>query len=120
VRNSTDWIGHWNSAGRSSIVGFARQWSDIPVLGWVTHGNLYVTLTLLVGAAEVVLRRWRSLAWHIPLLALMGVMIMAPANDFERHMLPVVFVALFLALQFHRESRGSGTAAIERRHAKER
>ena len=62
------------------------------MIGWVTHGNLYVTLMLLVGAAEVVLRRWRSLSWHLPLLLLMGVMITAPANNFERHMLPVAFV----------------------------
>ncbi len=104
VRNSTDWLGHWNASGRAGLMRAVRSWSRIPVLGWIVHGNLYVTLTLLIGAAEVVLHRWRSLAWHIPLLALMGVMIMAPANNFERHMLPVVFVFLFLCLQFHRES----------------
>ena len=48
-------------------------------------------MTLLIGAAEVVLRRWRTLVMHLPLLLLMGVMITAPANNFERHMLPVAF-----------------------------
>ena len=75
------------------------------MFGWLVHGNLYVTLTLLIGAAEVVLRRWRALSWHLPLLLLMGVMITAPANNFERHMLPVAFVFGFLCLQFWRESR---------------
>jgi len=82
------------------VAGFAKKWGQIPVLGWVTHGNLYVTLTLLIGAAEVVLRRWRSLSWHLPLLLLMGVMITAPANNFERHMLPIAFVFGFLCLEF--------------------
>lgn len=86
---------------------------QIPVLGWVTHGNLYVTLTLLIGAAEVVLRRWRSLSWHLPLLLLMGVMITAPANNFERHMLPIAFVFGFLCLEFWRESRAARLAARE-------
>jgi hypothetical protein len=84
---------------------------DPTVIGWVTHGNLYVTLMLLVGAAEVVLRRWRSLSWHLPLLLLMGVMITAPANNFERHMLPVAFVFGFVCLQFWRESRNARSAA---------
>ena len=79
----------------------------MPVLGWLTHGNLYVSLTLLIGAAEVVLRRWRTLAWHIPLALLMGVMITAPANNFERHMLPVAFCFSFLCLTFWRESMAS-------------
>ena len=70
----------------------------------MTHGNCYVVATLLVGAAEVVRRRWRALAWHLPLLLLMGVMITAPANNFERHMLPVAFCFAFLALVFHRDS----------------
>ena len=69
------------------------------------HGNFYVILTLLIGAAEVILRRWRTLAWHLPLLLLMGVMITAPANNFERHMLPVAFCFMFLCLTFWRDSR---------------
>jgi hypothetical protein len=93
----------------------------MPVLGWVTHGNLYVVLTLLIGAAEVVLRRWRTLVWHMPLLLLMGVLIDAPANNFERHMLPLAFVFGFLALTFWRESRaGSRTGAQEQtQHGRE-
>lgn len=49
-----------------------------------THGNFYVVMTLLIGAAEVIRRRWLTLMTHIPLLLLMGVMITAPANNFER------------------------------------
>mgnify|MGYP000390766923 len=41
---------------------------------------------------------------HIPLLLLMGVMITAPANNFERHMLPVAFVFGFVVLTYWRES----------------
>ena len=75
------------------------------MLGWVAHGNLYVMMTLLIGAAEVVLRRWRTLVMHLPLLLLMGVMITAPANNFERHMLPVACVFGFVGLTFWRESQ---------------
>lgn len=112
VQEDNDWIHLYNHEWRDKVAGFAKKWGKIPVLGWLTHGNLYVTLTLLIGAAEVVLRRWRSLSWHLPLLLLMGVMITAPANNFERHMLPVVFVFGFLCLQFWRESRRQRHAAV--------
>lgn len=107
VQRQTDWIKDWCHDWRSDVARFARQWGSVPVVGWLTHGNLYVSLTLLVGAAELVLRRWRTLAWHIPLALLMGVMITAPANNFERHMLPVAFCFGFLWLTFWRESRMS-------------
>lgn len=57
-----------------------------------------------IGAAEVIRRRWLTLMTHIPLLLLMGVMITAPANNFERHMLPVAFVFGFVVLTYWRES----------------
>ena len=53
---------------------------------------------------EVIRRRWLTLMTHIPLLLLMGVMITAPANNFERHMLPVAFVFGFVVLTYWRES----------------
>ena len=83
------------------------------MLGWVTHGNLYVTLTLLIGAAEVVLRRWRSLSWHLPLLLLMGVMITAPANNFRTAYASDRIRVRFLCLEFWRESRAARLAARE-------
>ena len=110
VQSGNVWIHLYNHDWRDAVAGFAKGWGNIPVVGWVTHGNLYVTLMLLVGAAEVVLRRWRSLSWHLPLLLLMGVMITAPANNFERHMLPVAFVFGFVCLQFWRESRNARLA----------
>ena len=36
----------------------------------------------------------------------MGVMITAPANNFERHMLPIAFVFGFLCITFARDNRG--------------
>ena len=113
VQSDNEWIHLYNHQWRNQVAGFAKKWGQIPVLGWVTHGNLYITLTLLIGAAEVVLRRWRSLSWHLPLLLLMGVMITAPANNFERHMLPIAFVFGFLCLEFWRESRAARLAARE-------
>lgn len=105
VTDQTTWIKYWCSEWRQSIAEGAKQFGEIPVLGWVAHGNLYVMMTLLIGAAEVVLRRWRTLVMHLPLLLLMGVMITAPANNFERHMLPVAFVFGFVVLTFWRESQ---------------
>ncbi|KFI63711.1 DUF6020 family protein [Bifidobacterium cuniculi] len=105
VQDRSAWIGHVNRQWRSTVVGWADSWGHVPVLGWVTHGNFYVALTLLVGAAEVVLRRWRALSWHMPLLLLMGVMLTAPANNFERHMLPIAFVFGFLCIMFGRDGR---------------
>ena len=34
----------------------------------------------------------------------MGVMVLAPANNFERHMLPITFVFFFTVLMFIRDS----------------
>lgn len=107
VQQQTDWIKTWCYQWRHGVAEFARHWGLVPVIGWLTHGNLYVSLTLLIGAAELVLRRWRTLAWHLPLALLMGVMITAPANNFERHMLPLAFCFGFLCLSFWRESRVS-------------
>ncbi len=106
VQQSNTWIKHYNHDWRGGVAHVVRQWSRIPVLGWVTHGNFYVTLTLLIGAAELALRRWRALSWHMPLLLLMGVMITAPANNFERHMLPIAFVFGFMCIMFARDNRG--------------
>ncbi|WP_223846911.1 DUF6020 family protein [Bifidobacterium rousetti] len=106
VQVNSTWIKYYHHQWRAQVANFADSWGAIPVLGWVTHGNFYVIMTLLIGAAEVILRRWRALAWHLPLLLLMGVMITAPANNFERHMLPVAFCFGFLLLTFWRDSRG--------------
>lgn len=97
----------WLGGARHAVSGFVNAWGSIPVLGWPLHGNFWTVLTLLVGAAEVVTRRWRALAFHLPLLLLMGVMVTAPANNFDRHMLPLIFVFGVLALQYLRESRPS-------------
>lgn len=105
VQDSSTWIKDVNHGWRDNVAFVAMKWSEIPVLGWFTHGNTYVIGTLLVGAAELVLRRWRALSWHLPMLVLMGVMILAPANNFERHMLPLVFCFGFLVLEFWRDSR---------------
>ncbi|KFI97287.1 DUF6020 family protein [Bifidobacterium stellenboschense] len=110
VQKNSTWLKYVNHAWRERVATFADSWGAIPVLGWVTHGNFYVILTLLIGAAEVILKRWRSLAWHLPLLLLMGVMITAPANNFERHMLPVAFCFAFLCLTFHRDSRDTDSS----------
>ena len=104
VQKNSTWIKSYNHNWREQITGFTRSWGKIPVIGWITHGNFYVVMTLLIGAAEVIRRRWLTLMTHIPLLLLMGVMITAPANNFERHMLPVAFVFGFVVLTYWRES----------------
>ena len=65
---------------------------------------MYVVATLLIGVAEIALRRWKTLVLHAPLALLMGVMVLAPANNFERHMLPITFVFFFTLLMFVRDS----------------
>ncbi|WEV72244.1 DUF6020 family protein [Bifidobacterium sp. ESL0790] len=113
VRNSTSWIGTWCSGWRQWVTQVAKQWSGLPVLGWIIHGNFYVIATLLIGAAEVIQRRWRTLATHIPLLLLMGVMITSPANNFERHMLPLVFLFGFILITFWQDSYATRQAKAQ-------
>ncbi|MDF7640605.1 DUF6020 family protein [Bifidobacterium sp. ESL0784] len=107
--NFTDWIGSWCAGWRKNITDFVESWSSKPILGFLIHGNTYVIITLLLGAAEVILRRWKTLATHLPLLLLMGVMVTSPANNFERHMLPLVFVLGFVLLTFWQDSRAQRT-----------
>ncbi len=60
---------------------------------------------LLLMGAELILRRWKHLLRQFPLLLLMGVMMLSPANNFDRHMLPVAFVFLLMAIEFCHETR---------------
>lgn len=103
IRNS-EWIKYWNPAWREDFADTIGVWSDIPILSWPIHGNTYVIATLLIGVAEIVLRRWRTVLWHFPLALLIGVMILAPANNFERHMLPLAFAFCFVLLTFWRDT----------------
>lgn len=103
IRNS-DWIRYWNPQFRTDFADSISTWSDIPVIGWPIHGNTFVIATLLIGVAEIILRRWRTVLWHMPLALLIGVMILAPANNFERHMLPIAFAFCFVVLTFWRDT----------------
>lgn len=103
IHNST-WIKYWNPRWRTQFASAISSWSDIPVVSWPIHGNTFVFATLMLGVAEIVLKRWRTLVWHIPLALLVGVMVLAPANNFERHMLPVAFAFGFMLLTFWRDT----------------
>ena len=103
IKNS-EWIRYWLPEWRGAVSSSAEAWSNTPILGWIIHGNLYVVATLLIGVAEITLRRWKTLVLHAPLALLMGVMVLAPANNFERHMLPITFVFFFTVLMFIRDS----------------
>lgn len=98
------WIKLWNPRLRSKISKNINELSEESTLRFLIHGNTYVIGTLLIGVAEIILRRWKTVIWHIPLALLMGVMIMAPANNFERHMLPLTFVFCFVLLAFWRDT----------------
>ena len=103
IKNSA-WTRYWLPEWRGAVSSSAESWSNTPILGWIIHGNLYVVATLLIGVAEITLRRWKTLVLHAPLALLMGVMVLAPANNFERHMLPITFVFFFTVLMFIRDS----------------
>lgn len=103
IFNST-WIKYWMPDWRKDVYNTSSDISDSNEFGWLIHGNTYVIATLLIGIAELVCRRWKTFALHMPLALLVGVMMLAPANNFERHMLPVAFVFWFTALTFWRES----------------
>ena len=103
IKNS-EWIRYWLPEWRGAVASSVEAWSNTPILGWIIHGNLYVVATLLIGVAEIALRRWKTLVLHAPLALLMGVMVLAPANNFERHMLPIAFVFFFTVLMFIRDS----------------
>lgn len=103
IKNS-EWIRYWLPEWRGAVASSVEAWSNTPILGWIIHGNLYVVATLLIGVAEIALRRWKTLVLHAPLALLMGVMVLAPANNFERHMLPIAFVFFFTVLMFVRDS----------------
>lgn len=93
-------LNDWAPQVRSIESFLAFVWGSVPVIGWITHGNFYVAGAILLGCAVIILRRWMDLLRYIPLILLMGVMIMAPANNFERHMLPLCFVGWLMLMHF--------------------
>ncbi|MEK0306115.1 DUF6020 family protein [Bifidobacterium favimelis] len=102
VQDDTDHIGHWCHGWRDAVAGFVRTWTAIPVLGWPAKGNFWVVCALLLIGAQMAAGSWRGLVGQFPLLLMMGVMILSPANNFERHMLPVAFVVGFVLLSLVR------------------
>lgn len=104
VQESTTWIKYWLHDWRNNVAQHATNWGNTPILGWVTHGNFWVVLTLLLMCTQLLLKRWDSLAYQFPLILIMGVMTIAPANNFERHMLPIAFSFLFIAIAFYQET----------------
>ncbi|BDR53639.1 hypothetical protein KIM372_15460 [Bombiscardovia nodaiensis] len=105
VQEDTHWIRYWCHGWRDFVAGFAHGWAQIPILGWPARGNFWVIATLLLMACEALRGRWRDLLYQLPLLLLMGVMVASPANNFERHMLPLVFAFPFLLIAFHLRTR---------------
>ena len=105
VQNSGSWLAAWCHDWRNGVTGFVRTWADTPLLGLVARANFWVVAALLLIVARLAAGHWRGILCWFPLLLIMGVMITAPANNFERHMLPVDMVVPFLILDMVRQSR---------------
>ncbi|MCT6810690.1 MAG: DUF6020 family protein, partial [Bifidobacterium sp.] len=109
VQNSGSWLAAWCHDWRNGVTGFVRTWADTPLLGLVARANFWVVAALLLIVARLAAGNWRGTLCWFPLLLIMGVMITAPANNFERHMLPVDMVVPFLILDMVRQSRRART-----------
>ena len=109
VQNSGSWLAAWCHDWRNGVTGFVRTWADTPLLGLVARANFWVVAALLLIVARLAAGHWRGVLCWFPLLLIMGVMITAPANNFERHMLPVDMVVPFLILDMVRQSRRART-----------
>ena len=105
VQNSGSWLAAWCHDWRNGVTGFVRTWADTPLLGLVARANFWVVAGLLLIVARLAAGHWRKALCWFPLLLIMGVMITAPANNFERHMLPVDMAVPFLILDMVRQSR---------------
>ena len=105
VQNSGSWLAAWCHDWRNGVTGFVRTWADTPLLGLVARANFWVVAALLLIVARLAAGHWRGALCWFPLLLIMGVMITAPANNFERHMLPVDMAVPFLILDMVRQSR---------------
>jgi hypothetical protein len=97
--------GYTDFPPRAAFLGFLRGWSSLPVLGWYFHGNFWIILTLLVMAAEIRLRRWKELLWQLPLLLQIGVMVAAPADNFDRHAIGIVVIFAYLCIDLFRRKQ---------------
>ncbi len=96
---------------RKAVVNFLTRWSQIPVLGWPARGNFWVIATLLFACIQLRLARWHDLLWMLPLLAQMGVMVFAPANNFDRHMIPLAICASFILVDLFAPRKSSAEEA---------
>ncbi|AKV56145.1 hypothetical protein AB656_04910 [Bifidobacterium actinocoloniiforme DSM 22766] len=106
VQQDSAWIKYWCHGWRDRVAWFACVWTSTPILGWPASGNFWVVSSLLLLAYEAARGRWRDILGQVPLILLMGVMIAAPANNFERHMLPLVFTLPFLVIAARRAQPG--------------
>lgn len=112
VQDSSTWIKSWMHGWRDTVAGFGFAWGRTPVLGWLTNGNFWVVASLLLLGAQFALKRFLALSYQTTLLVLMGVMVFAPANNYDRHILPLAFVFGFLALAFVRDTHCATAAPI--------
>lgn len=99
---------------RARVVDTVTRWSQVPVLGWLTHANLWTVLTLLLMCAQAVRRHWATILVEVPLLMQMAVAAAAPANNFERHMLGVALAFAFVAVAYARDAGGDARDACTR------
>ena len=99
-------VAAYHAGWRARVVDTVTRWSSTPVVGWLTHGNLWVVLTLLVMCAQAVRRRWKTILVEAPLLLQMAVAAAAPANNFDRHLLGVAFAFAFVAIAYVRDAKG--------------
>ena len=106
--------GYTDFAPRAAFLGFLRGWSEVPILGWFFHGNFWVVLTLLILSAQVLNRRYKPLLWQLPLLVQMAVMVAAPANNFDRHMIGVAVMAAFVIFHAATSSKVTFGTSTER------
>ena len=105
VQNSGSWLAAWCHDWRNGVTGFVRTWADTPLLGLVSRANFWVVAALLRIVARLAAGHLRGALCWFPLILIMGVMITAPAKNFERHMLPVDMAVPFLILDMVRQSR---------------
>ena len=95
----------WRTVTEDDMKNFNEAWLEIVVANPVIALDAFFAECF--GYFDVTDLPYVSMDYYV----LMGVMITAPANNFERHMLPVAFVFGFVCLQFWRESRNARLAA---------
>lgn len=75
-----------------------KTWYRTPIIGTLAHANLWVIATLLLLCVQLKRKDFKKLLLEVPVILQYGILIISPANNFERYTIGIVLSFVFVAI----------------------